>query len=499
MQPQPTRALQAGPFVPAEVATPAELALQPTTGLPQGYPVYVQSLGQQALLLTSSAALVTNQVIASQSPTMRWLVQPFPSGAANPWINQLSWGVNTTSGNDGAAGTPAAPLRSVDEFYRRLGGSLLNAAYNVAVVGAVPGGLNGAFTLGPAGTVAFDLAGGATVVAAGSVGAGGYVAAVPATPEYVVIQAAASLAGTANLRMRMTSGDAVGAVAFIGLVSPGGVGNTWARISPFQTFDMVTNWAGTPIPYGGGAGSINPGDTFVLETLAAIGATSLSATKQVNPLTGVAGTVGLLNCQIGAIGATQSVFTRGVQEAELKLFGCQIFPVNVYLDSALLWNCWLGFGGGGVGSFNVVGGSAGNPARLFQCLCTNTPILFDCSIQDSLCQSCNPDGLQPGGGGVFTIGQVGIFDSTRDAIRIEEFTQVNFADLARAYGNGNAVIGMHIMSPGVVAMCPNGTVPRINGTVNDYRIAANPVVVGAWGGGLPPLTNYGSGILDTVP
>lgn len=499
MQPNPARALQVGPFIPAEVADPTELVNQPTTGLPEGYPVYVRSLGQQAMILTSSAALVTNQVIASQDVARRWLVQPFPSGAANPWINQLNWGINTATGSDGAAGTPATPLRSFDEFYRRLGGSLLPGNYNVSVVGAIPGGLNGAFAFAPTGTLAIDLGGGATVVGAGSIGAGGYVASVPATPEYALIQAAASLAGTANLRIRMTSGDAVGAVAFIGLVSPGGIGNTWARISPFQTFDMVGNWFGAPTPYGGGVGSINPGDTFVLELLGAVGALSLSGTKQANVLTGTPGTIGLLNAQVGAVGATTSLYLQGQSEAELKLYGCQIYPVNVYAFSSLLWNCWFGFGPGGVGSFNVVGESQGNPTRLFQCLCTNTPIFYNASIQDSLCQGCNPDGLQPGGGTVFTIGAVGIFNSTRDAIRIEEFAQVSFGDLGRAFGNVNAAIGLHIMSPGVIAMCPNGTVPRINGTVNDYRIAANPVVVGAWGGGLPPLTNYGSGILDTIP
>lgn len=494
-QSAPQRAPQAGPYVPAEVRNLAELALVPPTGLPEGFPVWVLDLSRNARIQTSSAALVPNQIIASLTATKRWFVEP-----ANPWTNQLNWGVSPT-GNDEAAGTPAAPLATFDEFVRRVGGSLLNGNYNVAFAGAVPGGVNGnSFSLGPQGTLALDFQSAATVVQAGVVGAGGYVAPVPATPEYALIQAGASLAGTARFRIRMTSGDGIGAIAQIGLPAPGALPNTWARISPFYTYNIITNPFGAPIPYGGGPGSINPTDTFVIETLPAVGSVALGATKQVNPITGTNGTIALLNCQIGALGATTSPILKGMPENPLTVFGCQIYPTNVWGDSLTVMGSWLGFGAGGVGTFGVFGARPYFQTLLLGCLCTNTPVLQNANIQDSLCQGCNPDGLQPGVGDNFAIGSVGIFDSVRDAIRIEEFVQNGaFGDIARCFGNGNAQIGMHIMSPGFIVTTPNGTIPRINGTVNDYQIAANPLVAGNWPGVIPVFTNWGSGILDTRP
>src|SRR3972149_11222938 len=120
-QSAPQRALKARPVRRAEGTNLTELTAPPLTDLPEGFPVWIQSLQQEARLGTSSAAVVQNQIVASLDPTKRWFLQPYPQGAANPWIGQLDWGVSATGSNE-AAGTPAAPPARLEEVGRRRGG-----------------------------------------------------------------------------------------------------------------------------------------------------------------------------------------------------------------------------------------------------------------------------------------------------------------------------------------------------------------------------------------
>src|SRR3972149_3533250 len=509
-QSAPQRALKAGPFVPAEVTNLTELTATPLTDLPEGFPVWIQSLQQEARLGTSSAAVVQNQIVASLDPTKRWFLQPYPQGAANAWIGRLDWGVSATGSNE-AAGTPAAPLASFEEFERRMGGSLLNGNYNVAFTTGAPAGLTPDVNLGPPGTLVLTFLGAATVVAVGAVGAGGYVTPVPATPEYCRIQAAATLAPYTGLRCRITSGLAAGAVGWFGLNNPGGLGVTWSRVNRFYQYDPITNPFGNPL----NPADIVPGDTFVVETLAVIANWHVTATKQSDPATATNGSVSLMRCSISSVAAgTVSPVVSGPEENPVTMFGCQVYPNSVFGDNAT----WMGcrFEVPGVGSWSALATRASFPQLFIGCLATDCVISMNAQLQDFLSQGSTIDGIQPGPGLTVTQQNTAVFDAARDAVRVDEnAVGVAWLDVGALYGSGSVGYGVHIIPGGCIANYYNvAGPPRVTATINDLRVAGDngggfPLTCtwAAFAAGAPaPLTipgNYvsdlGSGLVTNAP
>ena len=123
-----------------------------------------ESLNQQDANLLQSIvdAAVRNRFVSLQPSfdalamdivdlwTMARLLLIVPSGPAT-WATQASWAIDATNGDDSAAGTPAAPLKTMEELSARLSDLGISVAQTVQCIGDVvdsPLTLNGTRFIG---------------------------------------------------------------------------------------------------------------------------------------------------------------------------------------------------------------------------------------------------------------------------------------------------------------------------------------------------------------
>jgi len=172
------------------------------------------------------------------------------------WLSQIGWTIDPATGNDENAGGAAAPLATFDELQRRLSVGVLatTALVTIAAGASVPH----CWLDVDVGENAMLIEGQETVVATDAVAT--FADRNHATPESALLTAAAIADWTpyVGMRLRMTSGTALGAIAWVARANPHAAGVDVASISQFTGDDGL--------PY-----NPSPGDTFVIETLPSIG------------------------------------------------------------------------------------------------------------------------------------------------------------------------------------------------------------------------------------
>lgn len=500
MFPAPQRAFPAGPLVPAEVATIAELSALGVNELPQGWSVFVRSLRQFCCIFTSTLLPVANQIIASQDPTKLWFAQPYPTGSANPWASQVAWQVNAVTGSNENTGGPGSPLATYAEFERRLAGTTLAVQYTVSFTSAagLVGGLDVTADLGPGGSLVLDFSAACTVVMNGIVGAGGFADPVPATPEYAVLNATAVMTGHTNRRIRMTSGAALGGVSSIALLHPPGTADdSWARVGVFYTYVPATNVA-TVVP----AANIAAGNTFAIETQPVVPIMRVSAQKQV-AVGGVAASVAVIGAQCGTNAAPQDVVSMGPRGAVVTFFGCKIYPATIWAQATEFVGCWLGADAPGA-HFDAVGVLPYELVFRGAVFSNRPPFVSNCTLNRCLSQSSGASGLLINEGQSQTVGPVGVFGAAADGVEVPAgVVSSGWLDGAGVFGNANVGNGYHIVSPNWVGQY--GAIPTITGGAGlDLRVAgynggAGPNVCtwAQFAAGAPaPLTIPGAYISD---
>lgn len=183
------------------------------------------------------------------------------STTAPDWCSQASWGVDPVLGDDENVGTPASPLATFAELDRRLSVGAIQQSTEVALpAGAVLPDSKVSVQL-PVATagVTFTIRGTPTTVIDGTIAS--YVDRNHATGVGTQITSAAVPDWTAfeGMRIRITSGAATGAIAWIGKANPAGVGVATARTSRFATYVEATGVAT--------AVAVPVGSDFVIESL----------------------------------------------------------------------------------------------------------------------------------------------------------------------------------------------------------------------------------------
>lgn len=329
MLPAPQRGLASGPVIPASVATLAELSTVPTTGLPEGFPVWVVSLQQEARLRTSLAVLVPNQIVASTNPAMRWFMQAYAPGEANPWLTSVNWFFNSATGSNENAGTSAgAPLQTLAEWVRRMAGNTLTLNYHLTFAAPEANPVLDV-SLSGAGQVWLDFT--PTTAVAATVNA--YTAPNDvAEYGYLTLVEAVNLALYVNHRIRFTSGPANGCVAMIEVVNPTGGGANTARISQ----PVLLAGAAGVVPQGAILAPVNL-NTLVIEALADCGAPSIHATKLDVPDTSVRSViVSGLACTQATVNPCQQVSIESTPGALSAFYGCNLRTGMVYGNGYLV-------------------------------------------------------------------------------------------------------------------------------------------------------------------
>lgn len=274
MIPQPQRALAVGPVVAANVNTAAELSLIGVSTLPDGVAVWITQTQQLAILQASTLPVALNQVIASTQVGRRWVVQPYPTGSANPFAPQLDWWFNSVTGDNRNVGTNAgAPLQTLAEWKRRVAGCTLSSGlYHLRFGAAEP---DPTLNIDLAGNSQLDLdfAPACTQVAAATVNA----FAMPNDVNeyaYLTLVEALDLTPHVDRMLQITSGLNVW-IAFIEVVNPTGAGTNTARISLPVRFDPLA--AGYTQGISAFAGAIVNGDAVAVLTLPDCGQPTLEA------------------------------------------------------------------------------------------------------------------------------------------------------------------------------------------------------------------------------
>lgn len=274
MIPAAQRAYAAGPVVVGSVNSDAELSAIGVSTIPDGSVAWITPLQQVAVLQTTSLALATNQVIASTMATRRWIVQPYPTGAGNPFATSLNWWFNSATGDDRNTGTAAGqPLATLAEWKRRIAGCTLSSGVYNLRFGAAEADPTLNLDLAGNAHVVLDFSAACTQVAAATVNA----FTMPddaAEYAYLTLVEAIDLTLHVDRLLQITHGANV-YVAFVEVVNPTGGGNNTARISLPIRFDPLDD--ATTQGTSAFAGAIVNGDAVAILTLPDCGQPTLEA------------------------------------------------------------------------------------------------------------------------------------------------------------------------------------------------------------------------------
>ena len=168
------------------------------------------------------------------------------------YLTQASWGVNSTTGNDGGPGTAAEPLLTPEELARRWQGRTLSPDLSSVAIQLAGSFTTDAFSLSAhvPGNTEIEVLGEMTITD-GPMAIGVYTAEAPPTRASLT-SGAFDFSTRLRSRIRMTTGTQAGAVAYI--MSAPALGT--ANISQFE---RIVNSA---------VSTVNPtaGDQFVIES-----------------------------------------------------------------------------------------------------------------------------------------------------------------------------------------------------------------------------------------
>lgn len=249
-----------------------------------------------------------------------------------PYLTQTAWAVNSVTGDDNAAGTPAAPLKTLAELTRRWNGRTFSptvTAVTVSLAGTFPTetlDLQAAFTA-PNLDVPVTVSGTMTTLLTSAITA--YQPFVVGVTRASITVAGADFTAFKKKRVRLTSGAALNGVTTV--ASLGG-GITIANIGQFTTDAGLTGTA------------VNPanGDGFVIENYTTqIREWSINcpgAAVELRDISWLSSAGGTSNCQ-----------SQQATNFLLKIFGCEFnltgVVTNVEGDCVVVACAVVGAGG----------------------------------------------------------------------------------------------------------------------------------------------------------
>ena len=240
------------------------------------------------------------------------------------WATQAAWKIDSVNGDDAAAGTPAAPIKTLAELGRRLNGATLQQNTAVTLAGDFSTETLDLRNISTAPGTTLAVAGETTQLYAGTITASAN--PVPGISVGTFTDAAiGDVSPYVNKRMRLTAGASAGATAWI-----------LHQLAPTQA--QVSKWRK-------GTSGVNATlDTYVIETLPPVrevvaavhgnvtvsdidclGNLSIQDVQSVN-------TSGLYGCSIAAGGLTIAI-SSGYSPA---LYGCH------FMGTALFIGAWAG-------------------------------------------------------------------------------------------------------------------------------------------------------------
>ncbi len=488
--PDPLAEIELNPSVANEaalVAIQVGIATTPATYIPDGLDVYVATYRCKWRLRTTAVPPVANQIATSTTqPTRQWYrLDPSCTDGSGPWSALIDCTVIAATGNDENAGTPAAPIRTVDEWCRRMKGARLDAGqYTLHVTGNSPA-IEVLQDFGITGNVVIDFTPGITPAVPVRV-VGAFAAVNVAGQEFcTVTDANPAFDWTPHIgrRVRTVAPSAqVGVVFVVEQVNPGGAGNNVARITQPALFDPTVSPA-----------ALNEFALIALDTLQIeILPTLAGAVLRPNKLTAEAGNrlcLTLMAAHItGALpdSAQLQIDSRGSgqypeeQFAPVIVYGCILNCQNI-TDSGQIWSC-------SVPAFCHATGKAGGSGAsgfplAFRCCAFGDAVTVgtiypsNASFHQCIWENAHLE-AQPGGL-VFT-GNNGWWDEAAYAINVAQAPGVSMVAFGALFG---AAMGGGILvdTPGTFITYPvAGPAPSINaGGANEMRILGVPVLYAA--------------------
>lgn len=397
-----------------------------------------------------------NELRISPSGPSQLVGSPIP-------ITQTEWFIDADTGdddNDGDTGLTA--LRTLEGFMARVEGGIFESPTTVEIRGDHSGeNLQGSFQLANGATVQFSGMS-ATVVDSDTITT--FTATNAAASEASLVDVTAKdWTPFINKRIRITSGDATGSVAWIAIDDPDSAGTNIVRTSAFGD-----------IPLFGFLAPSNPsgGDDFVIEDLTPIGGVDLDVYS----------------------GETSSgkvaIWFEDFESSDSKKFSVR--SGNVFSTTQIVRSvCGVVEAGAAISLCHYPGGIASSetPIALQACLFTAARTQVDAkitSISFSIFQAAR---LVCVGRQVFLLFDTGVFDVVEDeGVNVQGMCLLNMP-VGTLYGS-------NIENEGVVvdpaAVMTFATLPTISGTVGDVRIGGTLTTWGA----LPAdtVTTKGAGV-----
>jgi hypothetical protein len=378
-----------------------------------------------------------------------------------PSSTQTTWYIDPVNGNDANDGlTPATAIKTDAERQNRVGKLLwvIEADTSITYLNDVPAtdpvvllllfGKNGILRINGTATVTYTSPGGG-FTAVTNLNRG------TQTPSSIT--EAGLGAGRVGQRIRTTSGVNSGAIAFLAKDLGGGS----YRTNPWSKMSFTAN----PIPIVPTVVTVAPGDQFVIESLSAIARMVISiATKDTSGQT------------FGAQLIFQNFKYTGNDSSNMSTI-----PGSSAFLSAVAFGCDMGaYGAMSVGGgLNVCGCYVHGAifyinasVLLSACLVTGRITIQNGSIAildyDTLFQGSSNNGLRARYNAVVRAGAFAVFDTTGDAILIEDSEMRcavfnSGADLV--WGTGGSAAGIRVNSGGKVTYTTKPTVTGASDTV----------------------------------
>lgn len=439
-------------FDTASAASASQLDAFDTTGVADGEFAWVRSVEDMYVLNRSSALPADGiNVVAGAVGGGQWLRKNLGS---ERWRSQAAWEVDPGTGNDENTGAPAAPLATWAEFVRRMGPGNVDAipqTINVTLLADLPDTdpITGSFLFVE--TAALRITGTATTVASGTLDAGSTNVVPNSAPAKVVDAAIGDWTPFVGQRVRLTSGAASGAWAWLALIlAP----VTEARISPWANVTSAPFYDNATFALA----TASVGDDYVVETLSRcmLGDITVSSPRR-NSATDI-GALVLIDLTIGSTTGTLARAQIGATVA----VGCRMDTQRVTGTSVLLANCRAEYC---VVDDIAVLVRAGLQSTVGMLNETGAMVLID---MEHMAQGVTLTGqMNDGNRGTWQLDECSCFDAPLAGV----FCNVNQAVrlIGIVWGSGNLV---GIGTAGRVTYATAGVKPTITGTAGDTFIGS---------------------------
>ncbi len=237
-------------------------------------------------------------------------------------ITQAEWYIDSANGNDGNSGLMlATALRTIEEFNNRTAGGKFAQPTEVFLHGDHSGSsFDGYYSMAPGGSF---LVNGMTPTTLDTDTITGFTAENPGGDETTTLTVAGKDWTTAgpggssliDKRIRITSGAAIGAIAWIAVEDPGSVGTATVRVSRFA---KQTTLLEIPVTFV----NPSPGDTYVVEDLTRIGGVDITLLQGLWSPPSFGANVQFTDLEIGT-DFFSSLFGVGIKQGTIAA-GCHI-------------------------------------------------------------------------------------------------------------------------------------------------------------------------------